>query len=126
MDLPSVMARDLMGSQFDDWIDMYCLESLPEEDADGEDKTICLIQEWLSEPEYYANAKLKGWQVGVEVQIFYKKDAEISSIDGEIAIAQLFYSNGWLVEQSKNHVKDPDTGQVTKVFYFSKKIKGVN
>ena len=71
MDLPSVMARDLMGSQFDDWIDMYCLESLPEEDTDGEDKTICLIQEWLSEPEYYANAKLKGWQVGVDVRFWF-------------------------------------------------------
>ena len=58
----------------------------------------------------------------MEVQIFYKKDASISSIDNEIALADQFKQDDWTIEQSKNHIKDPDTGQVTKVFYFAKDL----
>ena len=122
MDLPSVQARDLMSNRFDAWIDAYFLESIPEAFDAYTDKTVCLIQEWLSEPIRYANASFKGWEIGVEVQIFYKPDADVDSIDAEMSVAQLFYQNGWIIEQSKNHVKDPDTGQVTKTFYFSKKL----
>lgn len=122
MDLPSVQALDLIGRHFDDWIDRYCLESIPEEIGDASDQTICLIQEWVNEPIYYANRTFKGWQIGVEVQIFYKKDADISSLDNEIAMARLFQDDNWTIDQSKNHIKDPDTGQVTKVFYFLKNL----
>lgn len=45
----------------------------------------------------------------------------------EIELAKKFVHDKWTVEQSKAHVKDPDTGQSTKVFYFAKDlvIKGV-
>lgn len=121
MDLPSVQALDLIDGQFD-WIDEIHLESLPEEETDLTDKTVCLITEWLNEPTGYANRTFKQWSIGVEVQIFYKKDASISSIDNEIALADRFQQDDWTIEQSKNHIQDPDTGQVTKVFYFAKNL----
>ena len=121
MDLPSVQALDLIDGHFD-WIDEVYLESLPEEETDLTDKTICLITEWLNEPTGYANRTFKQWLIGVEVQIFYKRDASISSIDNEIALADQFKQDDWTIEQSKNHIKDPDTGQVTKVFYFAKDL----
>ena len=121
MDLPSVQALDLIDGQFD-WIDEVYLESLPEEEIDLTDKTVCLITEWLNEPTGYANRTFKRWQIGVEVQIFYKKDSGTTTLDGEIALADRFKRDDWTVDQSKNHIKDPDTGQVTKVFYFSKDL----
>lgn len=121
MDLPSVQALDLIEGKFD-WIDEIYLESLPEEETDLIDKTVCLITEWLNEPTGYANRTFKQWSIGVEVQIFYKKDASISSIDNEIALADRFQQDDWTIEQSKNHIQDPDTGQVTKVFYFAKDL----
>jgi hypothetical protein len=121
MDLPSVQALDLIDGQFD-WIDDIYLESLPEEETDLTDKTVCLITEWLNEPTGYANRTFKRWQIGVEVQIFYKKDSDTTTLDGEIALADRFKCDDWTVDQSKTHIKDPDTGQVTKVFYFSKDL----
>ena len=121
MDLPSVQALDLIDGRFD-WIDEIYLGSLPEEETDLTDKTVCLITEWLNEPTGYANRTFKCWQIGVEVQIFYKKDSGTTTLDGEIALADWFKSNDWTIDQSKNHIKDPDTGQVTKVFYFSKDL----
>lgn len=121
MDLPSVQALDLIDGQFD-WIDEIYLESLPEEETDLTGKTVCLITEWLNEPTGYANWTFKRWQIGVEVQIFYKKDSGTTTLDGEIALADRFKRDDWTVDQSKTHIKDPDTGQVTKVFYFSKDL----
>lgn len=121
MNLPSVQALDLIEGKFD-WIDEIYLESLPEEETNLTDKTVCLITEWINEPTGYANRTFKQWSIGVEVQIFYKKDASISSIDNEIALADQFKQDDWTIEQSKNHIKDPDTGQVTKVFYFAKDL----
>ena len=119
MELPVFQALDLLNGKFD-WIDEIYTDSISEEESDYEGKTICLITEWLNEPTYYANHTFNGWTVGVEVQIFYKLDNDISALDGEQALARLFVDNNWTVEKSKNHIKDPDTKQVTKVFYFAK------
>ena len=58
----------------------------------------------------------------MEVQIFYKLNSGISKLDDEIALARLFVKDGWTVEQSKDHIQDPDTHQVSKVFYFAKNL----
>lgn len=122
VELPSQQAYQLIQGRFP-WIDQVCLETIPAEMIGNVDQTICLISEWLSEPLDYANATFKGWQIGVELQIFYRSDADVDSVDGEIALARLFVSDNWKVEQSKNHIQDPDTGQVTKTFYFSKNLR---
>lgn len=117
MKLPTTQALELM--QGIDWIDDFFAESIPDEFQD-DTKTICLVSEWLNEPTYYANRSFKGWLIGVEVQIFYKLDTDVDSLDQEIQLAQRFKLDDWTIEQSKNHIKDPDTNQVTKVFYFAK------
>lgn len=122
MELPSVQARKLMKAKFP-WIDSFYLESIPEGVEPDVNKTICIISEWINEPTYYANASFKGWSIGVEVHIFYGLDTSINSLDEEMKIARLFIADGWTVENSRNHSKDPDTGQTDKVFYFAKNIK---
>lgn len=121
MQLPSTQARKLMGNNFS-WIDQYFIESIPKGVSPDGNKTICIISEWLNEPAAYANAEFKGWTIGVEVHIFYALRNSFNSLDEEMKIARLFTADGWTVEQSKNHIKDPDTGQTDKVFYFAKNI----
>lgn len=121
MKLPSVQARDLMKATVTG-IDKYYLEKIPKGIEPNLSQTTCIISEWLNEPTYYANQMFKGWTIGVEVQIFYKKNSRINSLNNEMAIARSFVRDGWTVEQSKNHIQDPDTGQVYKVFYFAKDL----
>lgn len=119
MKLPTVEAREIMGDNFP-WIDNYYQMSIPENVIGNVDKTICLITESLNQPAMRGNRATKFWEKGVEVQIFYKEGAGINSLDEELKIARLFEVRMWDVDQSRTHIKDPDTGQVTKVFYFSK------
>lgn len=121
MKLPTTQARELMDNHFP-WIDRYFLESVPQGVELKTSETICIISEWLNEPTYYANRTFKGWTIGVEVHIFYKLKSTLKTPNEEMKIAQLFVQNGWTIENSRNHSKDPDTQQVDKVFYFAKDL----
>ena len=121
MEMPVVQAVNLIKSKNYKWLDSIYQGSIPTETADDDTKTVVLVTEYLSEPTYYGNAQFKGWLIGVEVQIFYKKNPDENFLKSEIELASLFKKNKWQVEQSKNHIKDPDTKQLSKVFYFSKK-----
>ncbi|KRM09543.1 DUF806 family protein [Paucilactobacillus suebicus] len=124
MELSVVQASNLIKSASYSWINNVYRGSIPESVVDDTDKTDVLITEYVNEPAYYANQTFKGWQIGVELQIFYAKDTNINFQDVEITIAKLFNLDGWQIEQSKNRIKDPDTKQWCKVFYFVKDIKG--
>lgn len=122
MELPTTQANKLIVSAHYSWINRIVIGVIPRELTGNTDETIVRISEWLNEPTYYANATFKGWTIGVQVQIFYKLNSGINSLDDEIALARLFVKNGWTIEQSKDHIQDPDTRQVTKVFYFAKNL----
>lgn len=121
MRLPVEQAMDLMKTNITD-IDQYFSEKIPKGVEPDIGQTWCIISEWLNEPTYYANRVFKGWTIGVEVQIFYKLNSGIKSLNNEIKIARTFVKNNWTIEQSKNHIQDPDTGQVIKTFYFAKNL----
>ena len=124
MQLPTVAAYQLIANEHFDWIDQIFRDALPQEAADSDEQTILELTEWLNEPIFYANQTFKGWLVGVEIQIFYKNElpVDFDMMEAEIKLADLFKKNGWNIEQSKNHIRDPDTAQVSKVFYFSKNL----
>ena len=119
MKLPTVQAYELMAGKFD-WIDEIYQMNIPKDIIGNTDKTICLISESANTPMAYANWMFKKWLVGVEVQIFYKEDSGIDSLNNELALARLFKNDNWEIDTSRPHSLDPDTGQVTKVFYFEK------
>ena len=125
MQLPVIQAENLLKTVNYDWIDHIYRGSIPESADNAGTTTDVVITESENGPINYANNVFKGWQIGVEVQIFYSLNIELNIQDLEIIFAQLFQNNGWRIDQSKNHIKDPDTGQVSKVFYFIKNIRGV-
>lgn len=121
MELPSTQALKLMKPNVD-WIDEFYREAIPDGVDIDPNKTICIVSEWLNRPIYYANATFKGWEIGVEVHIFYSLTSTINALNEEIKLARMFVKDNWTVEQSQNHSKDPDTQQVDKVFYFAKEL----
>lgn len=104
------------------WIDELYSGSIPSNVEVSTNKNTVLITEYLNEPSLYANMKIKYWQVGVEVQIFYKLSGDDFQ-NHEIELAKLFNNDDWEIDTSRNRIKDPDTKQWTKVFYFSKILK---
>lgn len=124
MQLPVIQAENLLKTANFNWINNIYVGSIPSDVVDTTTKNIVLFTETVNEPAFYANSTFKTWQIGVEAQIFYALKPEINLQDTEIAFAKLFVSNGWEISQSKNRIKDPDTKQWTKVFYFEKNIRG--
>lgn len=124
MDLPVIQAGKLISSANLVWIDNLYQGSIPDGVTPSTAQTTVAITEFVNEPSYYANQTFKGWQVGVEVQIFYALKIQLNIQDLEIGLAKLFVQDNWHVNQSKNRIKDPTTNQWTKVFYFVKNIKG--
>lgn len=120
METPTTIVKKLMKDIT--WIDELYSGSIPSNVEVSTNKNTVLITEYLNEPSLYANMKIKYWQVGVEVQIFYKLSGDDFQ-NHEIELAQLFNNDDWELETSRNRIKDPDTKQWTKVFYFSKILK---
>lgn len=123
MKLPVIQARDLVASAGFKWIDHLSTMNIEPEFVDDATKTVVLITELDNEPDYFANATFKGINAGVEVQIFYKNKVDFPIQDAEIDIQRLFVSDKWQVSISREHVYDPDTGQLTKTFYCNKTFK---
>lgn len=120
METPTTMAKNLLKDIT--WIDELYSGSIPSNVEVNTNKNTVLITEYLNEPSQYANMEIKYWLVGVEVQIFYKLDGEDFQ-NCEIQVARLFNDNRWKIDTSRNRIKDPDTKQWTKVFYFSKNLE---
>ena len=118
--LPVIQAENLLKTANYDWIDNIYRGSIPETANNDGTTTDIVITESENTPSNYANSQFKHWGLGVEVQIFYKKANQTDILSAEIELAKMFITNGWRVDQSKNHIKDPDTKQTTKVFYFTK------
>lgn len=120
METPTTIAKRLMSNIA--WIDELYSGSIPSNVEVNTNKNTVLITEYLNEPSQYANMEIKYWLVGVEVQIFYKLDGDDFQ-NHELQVAKLFNDNRWHIDTSRNRVKDPDTKQWTKVFYFSKNLE---
>lgn len=120
METPTTIAKNLLKDIT--WIDELYSGSIPSNVEVNTNKNTVLITEYLNEPSQYANMEIKYWLVGVEVQIFYKLDGEDFQ-NCEIQVARLFNDNRWHIDTSRNRIKDPDTKQWTKVFYFSKNLE---
>lgn len=123
MEFPVIQARKLVMSAGFTWIDHLATMNLEQEFVDDKTKTVVLITESDNEPAFYANATFKGINAGVEIQIFYKENIDFNIQDAEINLQRLFVSDDWQVSISREHVYDPDTGQLTKTFYCNKNFK---
>lgn len=120
METPTTIAKRLMSNIA--WIDELYSGSIPSNVEVNTNKNTVLITEYLNEPSQYANMEIKYWLVGVEVQIFYKLDGDDFQ-NHELQVAKLFNDNRWHIDTSRNRIKDPDTKQWTKVFFFSKNLE---
>lgn len=120
METPTTIAKRLMSNIA--WIDELYSGSIPSNVEVNTNKNTVLITEYLNEPSQYANMEIKYWLVGVEVQIFYKLDGD-NFQNHELQVAKLFNDDRWHIDTSRNRIKDPDTKQWTKVFYFSKNLE---
>ncbi|KAA8327785.1 DUF806 family protein [Leuconostoc carnosum] len=118
MILPIYEASNLIKTMA--FADAIFTGSIDEEYLKDTQSTLVLITETVNDLDKRANNRFRNMLYGVEVQIFYGINFDKSILDIEIQLARLLEKNDWQLTQSKSHINDPKTNQVTKVFYFEK------
>ncbi|QHJ76591.1 MAG: hypothetical protein [Bacteriophage sp.] len=118
MILPIYEVQELIESM--GFADVVFVTSIDEEYLKNVTSTIVLITESVNDLDKRSNNRFRSMNYGVEVQIFYGINYNTPILNTEISLARLLEKNDWKTTQSKSHINDPKTNQVTKVFYFEK------
>lgn len=121
MDNPVLEAKNILDQADYDWLNECYVNYLPKSAQDDTSRTIALVTSIREMPMQYGNDVFNEIENAVQVQIFFKYQFQGSIQKENIKIMQLFLKNGWKINDSKPIYADPDTKQLIKVFYFTKK-----
>ncbi|KAF0470512.1 DUF806 family protein [Pediococcus acidilactici] len=121
MDNPILEVKNILDQANYDWLAESYVNYLPKSAQDDTSRTIALVTSIREKPTQYGNNMFNGIENAVQVQIFFKYQFKDSIQKNDIKITQLLLENGWKIDDSKPIYADPDTKQLVKVFYFTKK-----
>lgn len=113
------------GKGFGEISEVYA-NNLPKEVQENTDKTIVLLRESSAFIGVFGNDSFFGKTNQIEVQIFYKLDLDFDPDDFETQFMQWLVSNHYKITNIREHSIDPDTYQLTGVFYVEREqiLKG--
>lgn len=121
MDNPVLEVKNILDQANYDWLAESYVNYLPKSAQDDTSRTIALVTSIREKPTQYGNNMFNGIENAVQVQIFFKYQFKDSIQKNDIKITQLLLEKGWKIDDSKPIYADPDTKQLVKVFYFTKK-----
>lgn len=100
--------------------------NLPKEVQENTDKTIVLLRESSAFLGMFGNDRFYSKSNQIEVMIFYKLDVDFDLEDFETRLMQWLVSEHYKITDIREHSIDPDTYQMTGVFYVEREkiLKG--
>lgn len=113
------------GKGFGEISEVYA-NNLPKEVQENTDKTIVLLRESSAFLGMFGNDSFFGKTNQIEVMIFYKLDVDFDLEDFETRLMQWLVSKHYKITDIREHSIDPDTYQMTGVFYVEQEkiLKG--
>ena len=106
------------GKEFGEISEVYA-NNLPKEVQENTDKTIVLLQESDTFLGMFGNDSFFGKTNQIEVQIFYKLDIDFDLDEFETRLMKFLVSEHYKITDIREHSIDPDTLQMTAVFYVA-------
>lgn len=117
--LATVKLKELIeGKGFDEISEVYA-NNLPKELEENTDKTLVLLTESNPSLDLSGNNTFFGKTERVEIQIFYKLDIDFDIEAFEIKLLKFLESEQYSIIDMREHSIDPDTLQLTAVFYVA-------
>lgn len=117
--LATVKLKELLdGKEFGEINEVYA-NNLPKELEENTDKTIILLTESNPSLDLSGNNTFFSKTNRVEVQIFYKLDIDFDIEAFEMELLKFLKSEHYSITDIREHSIDPDTLQLTAVFYVS-------
>jgi hypothetical protein len=113
------------GKGFGEISEVYA-NNLPKEVQENTDKTIVLLRESSAFLGMFGNDRFHSKTNQIEVMIFYKLDVDFDLEDFETRLMQWLVSEHYKITDIREHSIDPDTYQMTGVFYVEREkiLKG--
>jgi hypothetical protein len=113
------------GKGFGEISEVYA-NNLPKEVQENTDKTIVLLRESSAFLGMFGNDRFYSKSNQIEVMIFYKLDVDFDLEDFETRLMQWLVSEHYKITDIREHSIDPDTYQMTGVFYVEREkiLKG--
>lgn len=108
----------LSGKEFSEISEIY-VNNLPKEIQENTDKTIMLLRESGAFLDMFGNDSFFGKTNQIEVQIFYKLDIDFDLEEFETRLMKFLVSEHYKITDIREHTLDPDTLQMTAVFYVA-------
>lgn len=124
--LATLTLKELIsGKEFSEISEIY-VNNLPKEIQENTDKTIMLLRESGAFLDMFGNDSFFGKTNQIEVQIFYKLDVDFDIDAFETRLMKFLVSEHYKITDIREHTLDPDTLQMTAVFYVAheKILKG--
>ena len=117
--LATVKLKELIeGKGFGEISEVYA-NNLPKELEDNTDKTIVLLTESNPSLDLSGNNTFFRKIERVEIQIFYKLDIDFDIEAFEMELLKFLKSEHYSITDIREHSIDPDTLQLTAVFYVA-------
>lgn len=117
--LATLKLKELIeGKGFGEISEVYA-NNLPKELEENTDKTIVLLTESNPSLDLSGNNTFFGKTERVEIQIFYKLDIDFDIEAFEIKLLKFLESEHYSIIEVREHSIDPDTLQLTAVFYVA-------
>lgn len=104
------------GKEFGEISETYA-NNLPKEVQENTDKTIVLLRESDAFLGMFGNDSFYSKTNQIEVQIFYKLDIDFDLDEFETRLMKFLVSEHYRITDIREHTLDPDTLQMTAVFY---------
>ena len=115
--LATLTLKELIsGKEFSEISEIY-VNNLPKEIQENTDKTIMLLRESGAFLDMFGNDSFFGKTNQIEVQIFYKLDIDFDLDEFETRLMKWLVSERYKITDIREHSIDPDTLQLTAVFY---------
>lgn len=106
------------GKEFGEISEVYA-NNLPKEVQANTDKTIMLLRESDAFLGMFGNDNFFSKTNQIEVQIFYKLDVDFDLEEFETRLMKFLVSEHYKITDIREHSIDPDTYQLTGVFYVA-------
>lgn len=117
--LATLELKNLIGDKgFGEISEVYA-NNLPKEVQENTDKTIVLLRESDAFLGMFGNDSFFGKTNQIEVQIFYKLDVDFDLEEFETRLMKFLVSEHYKITDIREHTLDPDTLQMTAVFYVA-------
>ncbi|MDD9139139.1 DUF806 family protein [Fructobacillus sp. CRL 2054] len=112
----------LLSGHFD-WADDVYIKSVP--DTAKSNSTFIFMRDSTQQLKDFGSNAFRSMQYDLEIQIYYSTESELDYDSVELDLMRFLISKGYVVENVRGRIQDPDTAQDYQTIIVGKTERGI-